>query len=152
RHPDDIRSLIAELERSGPEEVVEYLREVSLPHAERRFGTIERLQARGRRVESHGTMASEECGGLVGDRRSAPRAAALKVRARAPIAGAAPAEPAPAPHLRAVRPGHRPSARNLVAPVWLRCRAIRAPQAELADLGLSSLARLESRVMPTLEA
>lgn len=60
RHPDDIRSLIAELERSGPEEVVEYLREVSLPHAERRFGTIERLQARGRRVESHGTMASEE--------------------------------------------------------------------------------------------
>lgn len=46
RHPDDLRGLIAQLEGSGPEEIVEYLREISLPHAEQRFGTIKRLQSR----------------------------------------------------------------------------------------------------------
>lgn len=45
RHPDDIRSLIAGLEHSASPEFVTYLREVSLPHAERRFATISRLRS-----------------------------------------------------------------------------------------------------------
>ena len=89
---------------------------------------------------------------MVGDHTLAQRAAALKVRVRELIDGAASAEADLGPHLRAVRPEHRRSALNLVHYVWLRGRDIRDLQAELADLGLSSLGRLESRVMPTLEA
>ncbi|MBB1509200.1 FMN-binding negative transcriptional regulator [Tessaracoccus sp. MC1756] len=44
RHPDDIRSLIRHFEQHGPAEVADYLREVSLPHAERRFGTLTMLR------------------------------------------------------------------------------------------------------------
>lgn len=43
RHPDDIRSLITALEARGETTMVKYLREVSLPYAEQRFATIERL-------------------------------------------------------------------------------------------------------------
>lgn len=43
RHPDDIRSLITHLEDAAPA-VADYLREVSLPRAITRFGTIERLR------------------------------------------------------------------------------------------------------------
>ena len=89
---------------------------------------------------------------MVGDHTLAQRAAALKVRVRELIDGAASAEADLGPHLRAVRPEHRRSALNLVHYVWLRGRDIRDLQAELADLGLSSLGRLESRVVPTLEA
>lgn len=53
RHPEDLRSLIAHLDETGARDVARYLREVSLPHAERRFSTIERLQTRGRQVEAH---------------------------------------------------------------------------------------------------
>ncbi|GAA4901870.1 FMN-binding negative transcriptional regulator [Tessaracoccus lubricantis] len=56
RHPDDLRSLIAHFEHSGPREIAEYLREVSLPHAERRYGTLEMLRAGARGIEVHGTM------------------------------------------------------------------------------------------------
>lgn len=42
RHPDDVRSLLQVFEVHGPAEVADYLREVSLPHAEQRFATIER--------------------------------------------------------------------------------------------------------------
>lgn len=52
RHPDDVRSLVAHFEEHGPAEVAAYLREVSLPHAVERFGTIERL-ARQHRVRAH---------------------------------------------------------------------------------------------------
>ncbi|MDO5677405.1 MAG: FMN-binding negative transcriptional regulator [Propionibacteriaceae bacterium] len=56
RHPDDIRALIERLDGSAAPEITNYLREVSLPHAEKRFGTIERLQTRGRPVAAHGTI------------------------------------------------------------------------------------------------
>ena len=52
RHPDDVRSLLAHYEEHGPEEVADYLREVSLPHAEERFGTLERL-SQAHRVRAH---------------------------------------------------------------------------------------------------
>lgn len=45
RHPDDVRSLIARFDEYGPREVADYLREVSLPYAEARFGEIERIGA-----------------------------------------------------------------------------------------------------------
>lgn len=44
RHPDDIRSLAAELERQGQAVMADYLRDVSLPYAEQRFATITRLR------------------------------------------------------------------------------------------------------------
>lgn len=48
RHPDDIRSLAAELASQGHEQMAAFLREVSLPYAEKRFTTLARLrQARG---------------------------------------------------------------------------------------------------------
>lgn len=52
RHPDDVRSLLAHYEEHGPAEVADYLREVSLPHAEERFGTLERL-SQAHRVRAH---------------------------------------------------------------------------------------------------
>lgn len=58
RHPDDIRSLIDHFEEAGPTEVAEYLRNVSLPHAEERFGTLEALRAGRRGVNLHGTMGA----------------------------------------------------------------------------------------------
>ena len=45
RHPDDVSSLLAHLEREGETELVTYLREVALPHAIERFGTIHSLRA-----------------------------------------------------------------------------------------------------------
>lgn len=45
RHPDDVRSLLANLEKQGETELTRYIREVSIPHAEERFGTIQRLRA-----------------------------------------------------------------------------------------------------------
>lgn len=68
------------------------------------------------------------------------------------IEGAQAAEQAYAAAIDAVRPEHRVSATNLVHYVWLRGHDVRELQAELADLGLSSLGRLEARVMPTLLA
>ncbi len=56
RHPDDIRSLATELASQGHEEMAAFLREVSLPYAEKRFAALARLrQARGaeRVVDSH---------------------------------------------------------------------------------------------------
>lgn len=44
RHPDDIRSLIEALDQRGETALVEYLREVSLPHAEARYQTISELR------------------------------------------------------------------------------------------------------------
>lgn len=44
RHPEDVRSLIAEMERQGHNDMVRFLREVSLPYAEKRFATIDRLR------------------------------------------------------------------------------------------------------------
>lgn len=44
RHPDDIRSLMEALEEQGQTTMVDFLRDVSLPYAEQRFATIERLQ------------------------------------------------------------------------------------------------------------
>ena len=52
RHPDDVRSVLAHVEEHGPSEVADYLREVSLPHAEERFATIRRL-SRQHRVPAH---------------------------------------------------------------------------------------------------
>lgn len=75
----------------------------------------------------------------------------LRQRVQQLIDGAARAEEEFGPHLSAVRPEHRLSAANLVHYVWLRGRDIRELQSSLAELGLSSLGRLESRVMPTLE-
>lgn len=54
RHPDDVRSLIAQFEKTGPRAVANYLREVSLPHAERRFGTVEKLRERHQSLNLHG--------------------------------------------------------------------------------------------------
>lgn len=45
RHPDDVRSVIAEMERLGEHDMARFLREVSLPYAQKRFATIERLRA-----------------------------------------------------------------------------------------------------------
>lgn len=44
RHPDDIRSLAEALEASGESELVNYLRTVSLPHAEERYALISELR------------------------------------------------------------------------------------------------------------
>lgn len=44
RHPDDIRSLADALETAGETELVDYLRRVSLPHAEARFALIGELR------------------------------------------------------------------------------------------------------------
>ncbi len=44
RHPEDLRSLLPHLETDGQTELSRYIREVSLPHAEKRFGTIESLR------------------------------------------------------------------------------------------------------------
>ncbi|MBW3070223.1 MULTISPECIES: FMN-binding negative transcriptional regulator [unclassified Actinomyces] len=43
RHPDDIRSLAAELTRQGQDRMAEFLLEVSLPYAEQRYATLARL-------------------------------------------------------------------------------------------------------------
>lgn len=48
RHPDDIEGLVEHFVAHGPAEVADYLREVSLPHARERFGTLERLAGRDR--------------------------------------------------------------------------------------------------------
>jgi pyruvate kinase len=53
--------------------------------------------------------------------------------------------------IAATAPGLRASARNLVHYVAIRSYDIRALQADLAELGLSSLGRLEAHVMATLE-
>ncbi len=45
RHPDDVRGLLPHLETDGETELSQYIREVSLPHAEQRFGTIQELKA-----------------------------------------------------------------------------------------------------------
>lgn len=46
RHPDDVAGLVAHFEEHGPRDVAEYLREVSLPYAKQRFGTIETISRR----------------------------------------------------------------------------------------------------------
>ena len=51
RHPDDVSSLLAHLERKGETELVRYLREVALPHATERFGMVHELRA-GRRLST----------------------------------------------------------------------------------------------------
>ncbi|QQM68190.1 FMN-binding negative transcriptional regulator [Actinomyces weissii] len=52
RHPDDIISLAAELERQGETQMAQFLREVSLPYAQERFQKLAALgdTARGRAV------------------------------------------------------------------------------------------------------
>lgn len=52
--------------------------------------------------------------------------------------------------LKAVHPRFRLSARNLLHYIALRHHDIRPLQTELAQLGLSSLGRIESRVLPSL--
>jgi pyruvate kinase len=76
----------------------------------------------------------------------------LRVQVQELIDGARAAEADQAVRIGRVRPEHRDSAANLVHYVWLRGRDIRTLQGRLADLGLSSLGRLESRVLPTLQA
>lgn len=76
----------------------------------------------------------------------------LDRQVQALIDGVLAAETEQAGRLERVLPEHRESAANLVHYVWLRGRDIRALQGRLADLGLSSLGRLESRVLPTLQA
>ncbi len=44
RHPDDVRSLITALDEQGETTLVNYLREVSLPHAEARYAMIRDLR------------------------------------------------------------------------------------------------------------
>lgn len=50
RHPDDIRSLAEALEDRGETALVDYLRSVSLPHAEQRYAMISELRG-GRPVD-----------------------------------------------------------------------------------------------------
>jgi pyruvate kinase len=76
----------------------------------------------------------------------------LRVQVQELIDGARAAEAEQADRIGRVRPEHRDSAANLVHYVWLRGRDIRTLQGRLAALGLSSLGRLESRVLPTLQA
>jgi pyruvate kinase len=76
----------------------------------------------------------------------------LDRQVQALIDGVLAAEAEQAGRLDRVLPEHRESAANLVHYVWLRGRDIRTLQDRLADLGLSSLGRLESRVLPTLQA
>lgn len=57
-----------------------------------------------------------------------------------------------APELVRVAPEHRASARNLVHYLALRQHDLRELQDELAELGLSSLGRLEPHVMASVEA
>lgn len=45
RHPDDVRSLLEQLENGGETPLSRYIRDIALPHAEERFGTIERLRS-----------------------------------------------------------------------------------------------------------
>ena len=77
------------------------------------------------------------------------RARELRGRVQEYIDGAVAAQWRMGSVINNVRPVHRASAINLVHYVWLRGHDIRGLQAELADLGLSSLGRLESRVLPT---
>jgi pyruvate kinase len=51
-----------------------------------------------------------------------------------------------------IRPDFAASAENLAAYLALRHYDLRATQRDLMELGLSSLGRLESRVLPTLHA
>jgi pyruvate kinase len=76
--------------------------------------------------------------------------ASLRAELQGLVDGVHAAEAAHADQLAAVRPVHRESAANLIHYVWLRGRDVRGLQGRLADLGLSSLGRLESRVLPTL--
>ena len=46
RHPDDVRSLADRFAEEGATDMAEYLRRVSLPHAEERFGTIQALKSK----------------------------------------------------------------------------------------------------------
>lgn len=50
RHPDDIRTLIAHFSDAGRTDIVDFLRRVSLPHAEARFAEVEALRVRKRRT------------------------------------------------------------------------------------------------------
>jgi pyruvate kinase len=98
---------------------------------------------------------SVQAGGPASAATGAPTAADLedlRVQVRNLIDGARAAEADQADRIGRVRPEHRDSAANLVHYVWLRGRDIRTLQGRLADLGLSSLGRLESRVLPTLQA
>lgn len=52
RHPDDIRSLAEALERQGEQALVDYLRTVSLPHAEARQSLVGQLRG-GRAVDQY---------------------------------------------------------------------------------------------------
>lgn len=49
RHPDDIRSLADALEQQGDATLVDYLRTVSLPHAEARADLVDGIRARSSR-------------------------------------------------------------------------------------------------------
>ncbi|MDI3332032.1 MAG: pyruvate kinase [Micrococcus sp.] len=98
---------------------------------------------------------SVQTGGPAATAPGAPSAAELedlRVQVQELIDGARTAEAGQAARIKRVRPEHRDSAANLVHYVWLRGRDIRTLQGRLADLGLSSLGRLESRVLPTLQA
>ncbi len=98
---------------------------------------------------------SVQTGGPVSADSAAPTASDLedlRVEVQDLIDGARAAEADQAGRIERVRPEHRDSAANLVHYVWLRGRDIRTLQGRLADLGLSSLGRLESRVLPTLQA
>ena len=46
RHPDDVRGLADRFAEEGATDMAEYLRRVSLPHAEERFGTIQALKSK----------------------------------------------------------------------------------------------------------
>lgn len=98
---------------------------------------------------------SEQTGGAASATGGAPteaHLAGLRAQVQGLIDGARAAEADQAGRIRRVRPEHRDSAANLVHYVWLRGRDIRELQGRLADLGLSSLGRLESRVVATLQS
>ena len=54
--------------------------------------------------------------------------------------------------LNEVHPQHQPSARNLLHYLALRSRDLRPLQTRLSALGLSSLGRAESQVLPAVDA
>ncbi len=56
------------------------------------------------------------------------------------------------PHLNLVIPEYQPSARNLLHYLAIRQSDVRSLQNELAALGLSSLGRMESHSLATLNA
>jgi pyruvate kinase len=98
---------------------------------------------------------SVQTGGPASAAPGAPTAADLadlRVQVQELIDGVRAAGAEQAGRIGRVRSEHRDSATNLVHYVWLRGRDIRTLQGRLADLGLSSLGRLESRVLPTLQA